>query len=246
MSQLPPISYKSLIIEPGEVDFAAHGSFCLYTYPVDRVSEIRESIQKQEQLVKDIFAAKDCIARGFNTPNSDDMLRILEGLSKSVSTLRRYQGLQKIGPTIELVKAELEANAYKKIVIFCIHTDVIKALREGLRKLGVVTLYGGTPPETRQRNIDNFQSNNEHSPRIFIGNIQAAGTAITLTNANQVIFVEQDWVPGNNAQAAMRCHRIGQTRPVFVRYLSLGHGTLDGRISDICARKTKNLLEVGL
>lgn len=249
MKQLPPITYNSVTVEPGEVEFADHQSFCLSTYPIDRRQDVYEQIAKQEKLVTDIFAAKDA-ARGTvsteNATNNDELLKIMEGLAGSISTLRKYQGLQKVGPALELISAELKAKAYKKIVIFAIHVDVVVAMREGLKDFGVVTLYGGTPPEKRQKNIDAFQSDHPRAPRVFIGNIQAAGTAITLTASNQVVFLEQSWVPGDNAQAAMRCHRIGQERPVFVRYLSFGRGTLDARISGMCARKTKNLLEVGL
>lgn len=241
MTQLPPISYQNLTIEPGEVDFGDFKDFCLYTYPVDRRHQLVAKIEKEEKLLSDVMQAAS-----FNNPTAEQSLNVLEGLSKSVSTLRRYQGLQKIKPAIELISGELKSKAYQKIVIFCIHVDVVEAMRIGLNDFGVVTVYGGTPPDKRQKHIDAFQSDHPRSPRVFIGNIHAAGTAITLTAANQVVFIEQDWVPGNNAQAAMRCHRIGQTRPVFVRYLSFGQGTLDGRISMMCARKTKNLLEAGL
>lgn len=243
MTQLPPITYESVTIEPGEVDFGDAKDFCLYTYPVDRRNELRDKINREEQLVSEILRTQ--AAQQPPAP-LDHTMMVLEGMARSISTLRKYQGLQKVKPALELIAAELKSKAYRKIVIFCIHVDVVELLRIGLKDFGVVTVYGGTAPDRRQKNIDAFQSDHPNSPRVFIGNIHAAGTAITLTAANQVVFVEQDWVPGNNAQAAMRCHRIGQTRPVFVRYLTFGRGTLDGRISEMCARKTKNLLEVNL
>jgi SWI/SNF-related matrix-associated actin-dependent regulator 1 of chromatin subfamily A len=243
MTQLPPITYEILTVEPGAVDFEMSNDFCLYTYPVDRRTELMDKIHREEQLMSEILRTQK--AASPPVPLEDGM-HVLEGLARSVSTLRKYHGLQKIKPALELITAELKAKAYQKIVIFCIHVDVVEQLRMGLQEFGVVTVYGGTAPDKRQKNIDAFQSDHPRAPRVFIGNIHAAGTAITLTAANQVVFVEQDWVPGNNAQAAMRCHRIGQTRPVFVRYLSFGRGTLDGRISDMCARKTRNLLEAGL
>ena len=49
-----------------------------------------------------------------------------------------------------------------------------------------------------------------------------------------------DWVPGNNAQAIMRCHRIGQTRPVLARFVALAGGA-DERISNVLKRKTREL-----
>jgi SNF2 family DNA or RNA helicase len=141
----------------------------------------------------------------------------------------------------ELISSELDAGLYKKIVLFCVHRDVIEGLRTSLSKYGVVTLYGGTDPGTKMRNVDKFQT--RIKPRVFIGNIAAAGTNITLTAAHHVTFVEQDFVPGNNAQAAMRVHRIGQKDPVTVRFISLNN-PMDQKITHILKKKTKELTEI--
>ena len=45
---------------------------------------------------------------------------------------------------------------------------------------------------------------------------------------SDVFFVEADWSPGNNVQAASRIHRIGQKDAVQVWFLT-AHGTLDDR-----------------
>uniref|UniRef100_A0A8C7YL64 Chromodomain helicase DNA binding protein 1-like n=1 Tax=Oryzias sinensis TaxID=183150 RepID=A0A8C7YL64_9TELE len=42
----------------------------------------------------------------------------------------------------------------------------------------------------------------------------AGGVGINLTAADTVIFVDSDFNPQNDLQAAARCHRIGQNRPV--------------------------------
>ena len=107
-----------------------------------------------------------------------------------------------------------------------------------IRDSGAVTLYGGTNADTRQKNIDKFQNNPKC--RVFIGNIQAAGTGITLTAAHEVAFIEADWVPANNAQAAMRCHRIGQTKPVRVRFFSCA-GSVDEDVMNTLRRKAYEL-----
>lgn len=233
MKQLPPIHYGHVNLSPGLVDVEILPSFAQYFMPTDRRKELNQELQRQQQLLENVEANMKS--------NTNDKIQALSAISDSVSTLRRYIGLQKCEGAIELIKNELEANAYQKIVLFAIHRDVIETMRTGLRKFGAVCLYGNTDPEKRQKNIDRFQNNPKC--RVFIGNIHAAGTAITLTAAHHVTFIEQDWVPGNNAQAVMRCHRIGQENPVFVRFLLLD-GTLDAKIGYILKRKTSDLTHI--
>lgn len=230
MKQLPPISYGHVNVEAGPVDVEVLPSFSHFFLPTDKREQLQTELERQNKLLFDVF---DNMKVG-----ESNKLVAIDSIQNSVSTLRRYVGLQKVPAAIEIIKRELENKAYDKIVIFAVHRDVIESLRDGLRKFGAVTIYGGTDPDKRQRNIDRFQTNPKC--RVFIGNIQAAGTAITLTAAHNVTFVEQDWVPGNNAQAIMRCHRIGQENHVKVRFMVLD-GTLDAKIGYILKRKTEQL-----
>jgi SWI/SNF-related matrix-associated actin-dependent regulator 1 of chromatin subfamily A len=233
MKELPPISFGHVNVEPGLVDVEILPSFTQYFMPTDRRKELNTELKRQQDLLTSVEANMK--------PNAVDKLQAIAAISDSVSTLRRYIGLQKCDAAIDIIKAELQANAYQKIVIFAIHRDVIETMRLGLRGFGAVVLYGNTDPEKRQKNIDRFQ--NDPKCRVFIGNIHAAGTAITLTAAHHVTFIEQDWVPGNNAQAIMRCHRIGQDNPVTVRFIVLD-GTLDAKIGYIVKRKTEQLTQI--
>lgn len=165
----------------------------------------------------------------------------LTPMAESVSTLRKITGLQKVEACVELVLQELGTNAYEKIVIFAIHKEVIRLLAEGLKDFGAVVVSGAVSATKRQENIDAFQ--NDPNTRVFIGNITAAGTAITLTAASQVLMVEQSWTPGDNAQAVMRCHRRGQLNPVFVRFVGIAD-SIDQRVSSVLKRKTKDLTAI--
>lgn len=233
MKELPPISFGHVNVEPGLVDLEILPSFTQYFMPTDRRAELGAELKRQQDLLSSVEANMK--------PNVADKLTAVAAIADSVSTLRRYIGLQKCEPAIEIIKKELEAKAYEKIVIFAIHRDVIETMRVGLRDFGAVVLYGNTDPAKRQKNIDRFQNNPKC--RVFIGNIMAAGTAITLTAAHHVTFIEQDWVPGNNAQAIMRCHRIGQENKVFVRFIVLDQ-SLDAKIGFIVKRKTEQLTQI--
>jgi SNF2 family DNA or RNA helicase len=225
MPELPPYIFSDVVVEPGEVDLRLVGSFATRMYPVDLSDEIYSEVARQEEEAEKVFP---------------DM-KALEAMAGSISTLRLFVGLQKIKPVAELISDELRRNEYQKIVIFAIHRDVIEGLRRELKDFDCVTLYGKTPPERRQRNIDRFKK--KKSCRVFIGNIHAAGTNLTLTEADQVLFVEQAWTPGDNAQAAARCRRIGTTRPVNVRFVSIAD-SIDEKISAILRRKAKDISEI--
>lgn len=230
--QLPTIKFDDLVVEPGIVDLDIDPFLLTWVYPHDRSEELKNELKRQSDLI---------LAATGETGLGRDGMKILEGMAKSVTTLRMYTGMQKVAPIAELVSQELESGAYDKIVIFAVHQNVIEGLRKRLSRFGAVTLYGKTPSEKRESHIRRFH--NDSKCKVFIGNILACGTSVTLTASNQVLFVEQDWVPGNNFQAAKRCHRIGQTKPVFIRCASI-LGSYDQRISQILKRKMRELSEL--
>lgn len=233
MKDLPPIHFTHFEVEPGVADILMQPGIDKYFNGSGvNEKELHEELDKQRKFIDH---ALENIGLGANG------MKALDGIANSISTLRQYTGLQKVEPIAKLIDEELKANAYDKIVIFAVHRGVIEGLRAKLFKHKPVTLYGGTPPKDRQKAVDKFQNNKRC--RIFIGNILAAGTAITLTAAHNVLFVEQSWVPGDNAQAAMRCHRIGQDKPVYVRFAGLAD-SFDNKISMTLKRKSKELTEI--
>lgn len=164
--------------------------------------------------------------------------KLLESHALSMTTLRRYTGMRKALSSASLIKEELKDGAYEKIIVFAWHKKVIELLAQELKEFNPVVMMGGAGHEARANAEKRFQ----HDPecRVFLGNIMAAGTAITLTAASQVFFVEMDFVPANNAQAADRAHRIGQTKGVLARYAYLA-GSIDEQISEILVRKQTDL-----
>jgi SWI/SNF-related matrix-associated actin-dependent regulator 1 of chromatin subfamily A len=142
---------------------------------------------------------------------------------------------------VQIVKEELDAHAYEKIILFAYHRDVLHFLRDSLVSHGPVLLFGGTPPIKRDQVVRKFQKDSR--VRVAVLQVQAAGVAINLTAASEVAFVEASWVPADNAQAVMRAHRIGQTRPVRVRFFNVAN-SVDEQIHRVLRRKTKDLVSV--
>lgn len=173
--------------------------------------------------------------------NMMDMIRVLESVGPSVALYRRWLGAVKASGMVDIIYDELENKAYDKVVIFAHHKQVIQFLKAKLAKFGVLVIDGSTTQKGREKAIDNFQYDKLF--RVFIGQNIAAGTGITLTAAHEVIMLEPDWVPSNNAQSIMRCHRIGQKKPVRARFVRLAD-TLDDYISDTLARKTREIVRI--
>ena len=161
--------------------------------------------------------------------------RALEYLGKNPSrdgeTWITFLGLlNKARHELAISKAESTATfvadlveAGQKVVVFTAYQAVVDKLASVFADASV-TLTGSHSAKERDEAVQRYQS--DSSIRVFIGNIQAAGTGITLTAGTHVVFNDLDWVPANHWQAEDRVYRIGQTQTAFATYL-YAPGTLD-------------------
>jgi SNF2 family DNA or RNA helicase len=118
-------------------------------------------------------------------------------------------------------------------VVFAVHKTTVDALMEEFKDMAV-KIDGSCSAAKRDSAVKEFQNNPEI--KLFVGNIQAAGTGLTLTAASAVAFLELPWTPGELSQAADRCHRIGQKNTVNVYYL-LAAGSIEEKIAEILDEK---------
>jgi SWI/SNF-related matrix-associated actin-dependent regulator 1 of chromatin subfamily A len=216
MPELPPLRFCDLVVEPGSVEL-----------PPERLQEV---------LDQDAWLSKMLLDE--NGQIAPEKMQLLEALANSVSTLRLYNGLQKVAPVSKLIDEELSSGAYPKVVIFGCHTLVLKRMYDNLKHHGAGFIIGATSEIARQRDIDAFQT--DPKMRVMICNIKAAGTSISLTAADQEVFVEAEWSPGPNQQAARRCRRIGSTRPVLSRFVGIAN-SIDEKVQKTNRRKTRDI-----
>jgi SWI/SNF-related matrix-associated actin-dependent regulator 1 of chromatin subfamily A len=215
LKDLPPIRFDTLYV---------HGQFAGHPEGIDRQAYIAE----EEELIRATLESKG--------------VEGLRSIAAHVATLRRYTGLAKAWPAAEWIKTWLDC-CNDKLVVFAHHQDVIQAIYKKVcsTEYMVALLSGATSHLNRMKAIDAFQNNPKC--RIFLGQIQAAGTGITLTASSDVLFVESSWVPAENQQAAMRVHRIGQAKPCLARFATLA-GSIDEQIQKAVARKTADISQV--
>lgn len=159
--------------------------------------------------------------------------------AQHIGTLRRLIGEAKVVGYAEMIREELAQSGDKRVV-YGIHRDVLQFLHRELNAKGLraVLVQGGVSERERMAAVHSFQ--NDPECRVFIGNIRAAGTGITLTAACEMDILESDWSPAGNAQAIMRVHRIGQTRNVQARFITLAN-SFDVKVNEIVAEKTRNI-----
>lgn len=152
-----------------------------------------------------------------------------------LSTYRKELGILKVDEAVNFIAGELE-ESQESFLIFAIHKEVIQELTASLEHFEPLVITGATPMAERHEIVKEFQENPKR--RVFIGNIQAAGTGLTLTKATRVIFVEFSWVPADNDQASDRAHRISQKSNVFVQYL-VYENSVDQAVIETVLRKKK-------
>ncbi len=138
----------------------------------------------------------------------------------------------KMAYTLELVREAVEGG--HKVLLFSQFTSMLDLLREGLDKMGVghVTIEG----KTRDRAAAVKRFREDPSVPIFLLSLRAAGTGLTLTEADTVILYDPWWNPMVERQAMDRAHRIGQTKSVNVHKL-ITKGTVEERVLSLQAKK---------
>lgn len=225
---LPMMSFETVVVEATPPDVNT------WLPSVALGMESKETVQAK--MGAELAAIESILTVMKDGPEALESLSTLQG--PKTTSARRWLGLSKVPAVVEIITNELKADEYRKIVLFAWHADVMKYLLIKLQAFHPVLLFGGTPAIKREAHLRRFQTNPKC--QVFIGQVAAAGVAIDLSVAHEVAFVECSWVPGDNAQAAMRIHNLKQTMPVRCRFFSVAD-SLDERITQIIKRKTKDL-----
>lgn len=137
-----------------------------------------------------------------------------------VAEVRRLMGVALAPQVAEYAADWLDGSDGEKLVIFGWHIEVLAILERELSRFGTVVVHGGKNATQRQKAVDDFIDNPQ--VRVFIGNIQAAGTGVDGLQkvCSRCFLAEPDWVPAQNEQAVSRLDRIGQeelvTAEIFV------------------------------
>ena len=145
---------------------------------------------------------------------------------------------QQLVSELFLMTAEAKVDVIKKIcadlppktIVFVHHKILGDAVEE---VLPCIRIDGSTPREKRDEYVQDFQEGRVDYACL---SMLAAGTGITMTRANNILFAELYFVPGVLMQAEDRAHRIGQKKSVtYVDFIA--QKTVDEKIVKALRKK---------
>ena len=133
----------------------------------------------------------------------------------------------------------IQSGQIKQTVVFGWHVEPLRelAMRLSARGIPAATLQGDTPTGQRQRVQADFR---EGRLGVVCANILAAGTAIDLSAASHGYFLELDWLPGQNMQAANRLVSMDKAEPVTFDVVTWP-GSADDRVQRVLLRRAQEL-----
>jgi SNF2 family DNA or RNA helicase len=143
------------------------------------------------------------------------------------------------GGKLDMLRFDLESRT-RPTVVFAHYQATVEACAGVAKDLGrrVAYVHGGVSPQVTRRAVRAFQAGELD---VLVGSYEKMAEGVTLTQADQAIFVETSFKPSKNTQARRRIHRIGQTRPCVSRtYIT--PGTVDAHKQILLREKNDQTL----
>jgi len=140
------------------------------------------------------------------------MIKTLQNMTNYSSYKEAFEYNSKLTAVINSIIDRKNNNNGK--IIFCHFREEIDEIATKLRQAGItkVATFDG-----RTKNAKRFEILNDKND-VLILQIQTGCEGLNLQeNYNEIYFVSPHWNPAVEQQAIARCHRIGQTKPVYVQ-----------------------------
>lgn len=199
-----------------------------------RKIEYVDMTSKQNQIYKEVYngVMSDLQKIKFSNNPLSMMIRLRQATGWTGIISNTVQESAKMDRMIELVQ-EIVASG-QKAIIFSNWESITEVAKEKLKSYNPAYITGATKADERMKEVDRFQ--NDDKCRVIIGTIGAMGTGLTLTAAQNVIFLDSPWNMALKAQAEDRAHRIGTKGTVNIITL-VCKNTIDERIEELVEKK---------
>lgn len=198
---------------------------------VHKVEYVEMSAAQQRiynEVVNNLRKEVDLIKQSKNPLASLIRLRQATGHTSIVSSTVSESA--KIDRLKQIIKELAENN--RKCIVFSNWTKMTDILQEELKDYNPAIITG----DTRERVEEQNKFMNDSTCMCLIGTIAAAGTGLTLTAADTVIFLDEPFNAARKNQAEDRAHRIGAKTTVTIITL-ITKNTIDERIHKIVEDK---------
>lgn len=199
-----------------------------------RKIEYVDMTPKQNQIYKEVYngVMSDLQKIKFSNNPLSMMIRLRQATGWTGIISNTVQESAKMERMIELVQ-EIVASG-QKAIIFSNWESITEVAKEKLKSYNPAYITGATKADERMKEVDRFQ--NDDKCKVIIGTIGAMGTGLTLTAAQNVIFLDSPWNMALKAQAEDRAHRIGTKGTVNIITL-VCKNTIDERIEELVEKK---------
>lgn len=157
--------------------------------------------------------------------------------SHTLLTGRSYHHREIIGTKLEQLREDLGQRSRATLVL-AHYTDTVEACHQVALEAGLRSGYVHGRVGTKQAGAT-IRAFINGELDVLVGSLETVAEGHTLTVADMAIFVELSWKSYRNEQAVNRIHRIGQERPVTIRYY-VTPDTVDERKRKIVGEKTED------
>ncbi|KAK4157887.1 hypothetical protein C8A00DRAFT_11284 [Chaetomidium leptoderma] len=129
-------------------------------------------------------------------------------------------------------------KARDKVLVFSQSIPTLDYIENICKRQRVVyrRLDGSTPMGTRQDSVKKFNADSDSE--VYLISTTAGGVGLNIHGANRVVIFDFKYTPAHEQQAIGRAYRLGQTKPVYVYWLTIG-GTFEDTIHNNAVFKTQ-------
>jgi len=163
------------------------------------------------------------------------LLRLAQIASNPYLIDKSYNEIPAKFPLLDLLINKI-IDQHEKIIVWSCFVGNIRILNKRYKQLGSQMLYGDIPIEEREKIVKRFKS--DETSRILIANPAAAREGLTLTSANNAIYLDRNFSLVDYIQSQDRIHRISQTKVCQIIKL-IAKNTIDEYIDEIISKKQK-------
>lgn len=178
--------------------------------PQNNINDIVSTLKGRGILQLYLTARQSCIFPKLMAQRVASLVKL--GLLKDYSSYKEaFNGTSKLDSVAKTI-LERKGNGCGKL-IFCHFREEIDEIASRLRTGGMTNVASFDGRTTGGKRLDILNNKNE----ALILQIQTGCEGLNLQeNYSEIYFISPHWNPAVEDQAIARCHRIGQTKPVFV------------------------------